>query len=48
MRMFGLDRGVVRDDDVEELEENEAREEAEGLRECADRMWKVEGEREGG
>lgn len=48
MRVLGLERGIVREDDVEEMEQEEEREEAEWLRECAVRRWNVEGEREGG
>lgn len=60
MRVLGLGVwGLVREENVEEekeekdeeeevVEQEEEREEAERLRECVNRRWKVDGEREGG
>lgn len=48
MRVLGLERGAVREDEEDEVEQEEEKEEAEWLRECVDRKWKEEGEREGG
>lgn len=47
MRVLGLERRE-KEDVEEELEQKEEREEAEWLRECVRRRWKVDGEREGG